>query len=118
LKVKIDENLPESLVSLFAEFGHEAMTVSMEELSGYEDGDLFEIAKSEKRLFITLDLDFSDIRVFPPNTHYGIIVIRSKSNGRNTVIKMIRSLLQKTDIESLRGFLAIISDDNIRIRKH
>ena len=117
MNIKLDENLPESLVKIFAQYGHEAMTVSGEGLAGYEDYILFEVVKKEGRLFVTLDLDFSDIRNYPLNTHHGIIVIRSKSNGRNTVTEIIRALLNQVDINNLNGGLIIANEKYIRIRK-
>jgi len=117
LKIKLDENLPESLADIFGQHGHEAITVKREGLSGTQDYPLFEIVKSEGRLFVTLDLHFSDIRIYPPGTHNGIIVLRTKSKGRNTVNRMLQSLLQEIDIETLDGALAIVGEKRIRIRR-
>ena len=104
-------------MEIFAQHGHQATTVSEEGLAGAEDESLFEIAKEEGRLFVTLDLDFSDIRVFPPNTHPGIIVIRPKSEGRDTLRRIIQSLLQQVVLETLSGTLTIVDETRIRIRR-
>jgi predicted nuclease of predicted toxin-antitoxin system len=117
MNIKLDENLPESLVDIFARYGHQAVTVPREGLAGLADEPLFDIAKTEGRLFVTLDLDFSYIRAFPPSTHPGIIVIRPRSKGRNTVVRIVQSLLQKVAIETLSGVLAVVNETNIRIRK-
>ncbi len=117
MRVKLDENLPESLVDIFKQHGHEAITVTKEGLSGTQDNPLFEIAKSEGRLFVTLDLHFSDIRAYQPGSHNGIIVIRSRSKGRNTVNKIIQSLLQEVNIETFAGALAIVGEKRIRVRR-
>ena len=117
MKVKLDENLPESLVEIFAQHGHQAVTVQKEGLAGSSDETLYEIVKSEGRLFVTLDLDFSDIRSYPPNTHPGIIVIRSRSKGRNALMRMIKSLLGQIQLETLAGALTIVGDSRVRIRR-
>lgn len=117
MKIKLDENLPELLVEIFAQHGHQAVTVQKEGLAGSSDETLYEIVKSEGRLFVTLDLDFSDIRSYPPNTHPGIIVIRSRSKGRNALMRIIKSLLGKIQLETLAGALTIVSDSRVRIRR-
>ena len=116
MNVKLDENLPESLIEIFAQYGHQAITVSQEGLAGAADEPLFEVAKEEGRLFVTLDLDFSDIRAFPPNTHPGIIVIRPRSKGRNTLRRVVQSLLQQVVLETLSGALIIVDEAHIRTR--
>ncbi len=45
-------------------------------LVGTSDRHLSEVCKSEGRIFVTLDLDFADIRTYPPDEHPGIIVLR------------------------------------------
>ena len=117
MNIKLDENLPESLVEILAQYGHQAITVSKEGLAGTPDELLFEVVKTEGRLFVTLDLDFSDIRAFPPNTHPGIIVIRPRSKGRNILRRIIQSLLQQVVLETLSGALTIVDEAHIRIRR-
>jgi len=117
LNVKLDENLPNFLVEIFAQHGHHAITVPEENLAGTEDEPLFEVAKAEGRLFVTLDLDFSDIRAFPPNTHPGIIVIRPSSKGARTLRFIFQRLLQQVDLETLKGALTIVDETRIRSRR-
>lgn len=69
MKIKIDENLPNSLALLLQEQGHDVETVKTEGLSGSSDQDLWNHVQVESRFFITLNLDFSDIRQFPNGTH-------------------------------------------------
>jgi len=41
---------------------------------------------------VTLDLDFANIRAYPPGEHAGIIVLRSKRQDKLTVLAYIRRL--------------------------
>jgi predicted nuclease of predicted toxin-antitoxin system len=66
VKFKIDENLPVETADLLRAAGHEADTVQEEGLEGAEDEALSERIRLEDRAIITLDLDFSDIRAYPP----------------------------------------------------
>ena len=45
-----------------------------EHLEGTPDAQLLDACRSESRLLITLDLDFADIRAYPPSGHAGIWV--------------------------------------------
>ncbi len=117
MNVKLDENLPNSLVKIFAQHGHHAATVAEEGLAGTKDEPLFEQVKTEGRLFVTLDLDFSDIRAFPPNTHPGIIVIRPSSKGAQALRLIVRRLLQQIELETLRYALTIVDEIRVRSRR-
>jgi len=50
--------------------------------------------REEGRVLVTLDNDFSDIITYPPDTTEGIIVFRSKEQGKGAVIKVATNLLQ------------------------
>ncbi len=69
MKFKVDENLPVEAADLLRADGHEADTVQEEGLAGAEDEALSERIRLEGRAIITLDLDFSDIRAYPPQDY-------------------------------------------------
>ena len=66
MKLKLDENLPESLVAELAGLGHDADNVRQEGLAGFADPDVWAAAQAEGRFLLTQDLDFSDVRQFQP----------------------------------------------------
>jgi predicted nuclease of predicted toxin-antitoxin system len=76
LKFKIDENLPTEYAPILREAGFEADTVSDEKLSGAGDSVLSEC------VLMTLDLDFANVQAYPPKSHPGIVVFRSKSQDK------------------------------------
>jgi len=61
LKLKLDENFPESIGDFLRHAGHDVETVLSQTISGVSDRELFEICRKEKRCLITLDMDFADI---------------------------------------------------------
>lgn len=67
MKFKIDENLPTEAALLMKENGHDALTIMEQNLSGSSDSNIAEICRKEKRVLITLDTDFADIQMYPPN---------------------------------------------------
>ena len=76
MKFKFDENLPVELAEELRAAGYEAATVDDQRLVGAGDRQLSEVCKSEGRILVTLDLDFADIRTYPPEEHPGLIVLR------------------------------------------
>ena len=66
MKIKLDENLPASLVDILHHFGHDADTAPSEGLAGKDDDTVWDATQAAGRFFITQDLDFSDVRRFAP----------------------------------------------------
>jgi predicted nuclease of predicted toxin-antitoxin system len=62
LKFKIDENLSLEYAPILRAAGFVADTVADENLRGVADLVLAERTRSERRVLITLDLDFANIR--------------------------------------------------------
>jgi hypothetical protein len=49
MKIKLDENMPESLVEQLGRLGHDVHTVPSESLSGKSDAKIWAAARSEQR---------------------------------------------------------------------
>jgi len=113
---KIDENLPVEIKELLIEAAHDAKTVNDQHLQGSKDPVLIEKCKDEKRVIVTLDTDFSDIRAYPPEKFSGIIVLRINSQAKSHVIKIFRSILSIIGHEPLTEHLWIVEETTVRIR--
>ena len=66
MKIKLDENLPDRLVSALTGLAHDVDTVRGEQLIGRADPDVWSAAQAAQRFLITQDLDFSDVRRYTP----------------------------------------------------
>jgi predicted nuclease of predicted toxin-antitoxin system len=117
VKLKIDENLPEEAAFAFREFGFDVETVADEDLSGTDDKTLTQHTKAESRVLVTLDLDFANVWVYPPNEHAGIIVMRLKVQDKETIVTYIRRLGLVLTQRSPIGELWIVERDRIRFRQ-
>ena len=76
MKFKLDENMPMDFEVLLRELGHDVASVVDEGLQGEADPPVLRAAAHEGRILLTFDLDFADIRHYPPGTHAGIVVFR------------------------------------------
>ena len=114
---KLDENLPGALAGLFAEAGHDAVTVSEQEMTGAGDPRVAAVCRSEGRALVTLDMDFADIRNYPPQEYPGLVVFRLSRHGPGRVLAVAARLLEVLPGTSLQGQLWVVEDGRIRIRE-
>ncbi len=117
LSFKLDENLPDEALNVFSQAGHRAETALGERLGGSKDQKLLEACVAEGRVLITLDLDFSDIRTYPPADHCGIWVLRPQRQSIGRVLELVAGALRLVDIEPVAQRLWIVESDRVRIRE-
>jgi predicted nuclease of predicted toxin-antitoxin system len=117
VKVKLDENLGQSHAELVRAAGHVAARVTEQGLSGAKDPAVWRHVCDTGRFFITLDLDFSDVRRFVPGTHPGILLIRARGKGRGAVARVLRRVLAEHGLDPLVGCLAVADESRTRIRR-
>src|ERR1700682_2966308 len=106
VRLKLDENLPALLVPVLAARGHDADTVRDEGLTGASDARVFAAAQSERRLFMTQDLDFADARRFVPGTHRGVLIRRLANPGAGALSERLLQLLEREAVSEWVGCVA------------
>jgi predicted nuclease of predicted toxin-antitoxin system len=117
MRFKLDENLPELLVPDLTAAGHDSSTVVQEGLAGSVDPTLAAQAAKEGRVIATFDLNFADIRRFPPGTHPGIVVFRLRSQDMISCHAAFARLLANVAEADIAGNLIVVEDQRIRIRR-
>ncbi len=114
---KIDENLSPEVAKLLREQGHDAATLEEQAMAGESDDVIARVVKREKRTLITLDLDFADIRAYPPKEYPGIIILRLRDENKFSVEKALRRILPVLVEEQVAGCLWIVEETKLRIRE-
>jgi len=117
VNLKLDENLPERLVSELEALGHNVDTVRAEHLTGRDDTEVWQAAQSMNRFLITQDLDFSDVRRFTPGTHAGLLLVRLARPGRDALVARVAALFATEPVDQWRGCLVVATDHKIRIKR-
>ena len=117
MNVKLDENLPERLVSEIEARGHDVDTVRAEHLAGCDDTEVWQAAQSADRFLITQDLDFSDLRRYVPGTHAGLLVLRLAQPGRDALLARVAMLFATEPVEQWRGCLVVATDTKVRVKR-
>ena len=116
MRFKLDENLPSEAASLLTEAGHDAVTVLAQNLGGTSDELLYSRCLDEARAIVTLDLDFADIRTYPPESSPGILVLRLARQDKQSVTAALSRVILLLDREPLSAHLWIVEADNVRVR--
>lgn len=115
MRFKLDENLPMEVADLLRVAGHAADTVGEERLGGARDPDVAALCLREGRALITLDLDFADIRSYPPARYPGLVVLRLDRQDKRHVLEACSDLADRLSSEPLSGRLWIVEASRIRI---
>ena len=116
-RFKLDENLPRDAEALFGAAGHDVETVLGEQLGGEPDRKVIDVARDENRILVTLDVDFADLREYPPSEYPGIWVLRGQSQSIELVLSLLRGALGVLDTESPSNRLWIIEARRVRIHE-
>lgn len=117
MKIKLDENIPTRLTSILGKLGHEVDTVKAEGLAGRDDATIWGKAQETGCFLITQDLDFSDVRIYAPGGHKGLLLVRLRDPGRNALLRRIQTLFESEAVESWNGCFVVATDRKIRIRR-
>jgi len=113
---KVDENLPIEAALSLQSAGHDAVTVQDQRMVGEPDPRLAHVCQLEGRALVTLDLDFADIRAYPPNDYRGLIVLRPRTQSKPLVVSLVTTILPLLTHEQLDGRLWIVQESGVRIR--
>ena len=116
MRAKLDENLPIEVAGLLRAAGWRCDTVHDEGLAGASDPAVGAVCRTESRVLFTLDLDFADIRVYPPSEYVGIVVFRPPEPSRRQVLQMAARVLPVLAAHWVEHQLWIVEPDRVRVR--
>lgn len=116
IRFKIDENLHPDVALFLCDRGHDAVTVRDQDLKGTPDKNLAAVCRAEGRALMTLDLDFADIRTFPPEEYPGLIVFRIAHQDKASVLETLARMVPLLECEQLDKHLWIVDELSVRMR--
>ncbi len=114
--IKVDEDLPNIAAKMLREYEYEAESVIEQGMGGWKDPDLWRVVQAEKRFLVTADKGFADIRIYPPGSHAGVLLLRPDEDGVRPIIELLTRVLTNFDLNTLSGTLAVVTPKGIRIR--
>jgi predicted nuclease of predicted toxin-antitoxin system len=81
------------------------------------DDAIISLAQAEGRTLLTLDKHFSNILVYPPGSHHGIIRVRIHPPLIDDIVNALNQLFQQLDITAMKGSLIILQREGFRVRR-
>jgi predicted nuclease of predicted toxin-antitoxin system len=93
----------------------EGDTVFDEALGGADDSDVSKFCRAERRVLFTLDLDFADIRAYPPSAYVGIVVSTAQAKPRASTL-VVSPVIPVLAAEWVENPLWIVEPGRVRIR--
>ena len=118
MRFLLDANVPRSLIQLLLRHGHDVDHVVDIGMGNSADDEIAQHAKRINATLISRDLDFADVRRYPPSQHAGIVVLRLPDDmvAKEIVEVFDRFLLILGDPQRLCGRLAIVERNRFRLR--
>lgn len=116
MKLKLDENLSRHLKPVLIELGHDFLTAADENLLSRPDTEIARAARNEHRMVLTLDIEFADLRKYPPGSHPGVILFRPLSLSPLSVNAFIADFIRRGELEKLASCIAVVDPVHVRIR--
>lgn len=114
---RLDQNVPERVATQLRRHGFDAMTIRDQNMVGAADPEAFAVCQAEDRVLVTFDLDFADIRTYPPGEACGTLIPRPPSHDARTVLALVEQLVPTLIASDPRGQLWIVEDGRIRMRE-
>lgn len=116
----LDANLsPETAAFLRQQFSFDVMSLLEHGKAGLSDLEIVNLAKLEKRVIVTLDLDFGELYHEQSASTFGVIIIRSHDQRVEKINKTLQQFFQSQPGEKLFSdhphALAVLTETAIRI---
>lgn len=112
-----DANVFVPMVEGLRNMGHDVFDVKEKGLENLSDPAIFRLAQEEKRILVTMDKDFSNILLYPPGKHQGIIVVKLYRLKVTEATRLFLDAMDDIRPENITGNLVIIDRSKTRIRK-
>jgi predicted nuclease of predicted toxin-antitoxin system len=95
---------------------HDVHSVYEEQLAGEADPTIASACQRENRVLVTLDLDFADVRRYPPAELSGVIVLRPRQQSIAAQLELVEQLLRRLTVASPKGELWVVEPGRVRVR--
>ncbi|MGA2779301.1 MAG: DUF5615 family PIN-like protein [Steroidobacteraceae bacterium] len=118
MRFLVDANLPRAIIAALETAGHQVEFARDVGLGAAPDEQIAARARESGAALLTRDMDFADVRRYPPDQFFGIVVVRLPDTAvaREIVHVLERFLLEPGFLDPLSGRLAIVEADRVRFR--
>ena len=117
MKIFIDECVWQVTRDYLKQLDHDIACVEQRDLSGADDKIVLAQAVSENRAFLTRDMHFSNILLYPPEDYLGVIILKIDPITTDRVHQMLDAALDHFTQDSIQKVLLIVDPNKFRERR-
>ncbi len=117
MHIKVDEDIPPIAAQWLQEKGYAASTVVEQGMGGWKDAALWQEIQADEQFLLTADKGFGDIRLHPPGTHAGILLLRPDEDGIRPLLDILQLVMAQIALEQLIGSVSVVTPRGLRIRR-
>ena len=117
MRLFIDECVWRITRDYIKQLGHDIAGVEQRDLSGADDKTVIAQAVAENRAFLTRDMHFCNILLYPPENYDGIIVLKIDPSTIDQVQHTLGAALEHFTQESIQKALLIVDSNKFRERR-
>ena len=114
MKFLLDEDIGKLVTEFLRKKGHDVKS-AIEDLRGFPDQEILQIACKKERILITLDQAFGRMIYQTHSPHRGVILLRLKKESQEAIIKILEKVITQIG-EELENKFTIVTEEKIRIR--
>lgn len=117
MKFLLGACVPRRYLRLLREWGYSAELATAELSPDAPDLAVLALAQQQDAILLTVDLDFADIRAYPPADYQGILVMRYTATDEAQMDTSLQTVLRDLTREELRGVLVIVTPTHYRVQR-
>lgn len=116
MRFLVDMGLDVRVGSWLREQGHDAVHLRDEGLQRLPNGDIFNKAIAERRVVLTVDLDFGEIAALTRGDRARVVLFRLYNMRTSHVIQRLSAVLPDCSEALERGAVVVVEEGRHRIR--
>ncbi len=97
--------------------GHDVKDIKEMCLYGESDENIISLAQRENRILVTLDQDFGNIIVYPPEKYPGIIVLKVHPSSISQTTYLLKKVITRVTEKEIKQALVVMDKNKFRIRR-
>ena len=116
-RLLLDQGLPRSTGALLASAGWDVVHVAEIGMSRAADLDFLNLARSERRVCVTLDADFHALLATSGERDPSVVRIRKEGLDANALAALLQAVWSRIENGLTMGAMVTITDRSVRIRR-
>ncbi len=116
-RLLLDQGLPRSTGALLASAGWDVVHVAEIGMSRAADVDILDLARSERRVCVTLDADFHALLATSGEHASSVVRVRKEGLNANALAALLQAVWPRVESGLTSGAMVTITDRSVRIRR-